>query len=498
MTKEKSFLAFDLGAGSVRAVRGILRGNRLRTEELHRAPNKVLELNGHFFWNIFGFYEEILSALSKVNEEEVPVSVGIDTWGLDFGFLSKKGNLMGLPYTYRDPWYLGAMEEFFLKIKREEIYQLTGIQFLPFNSLYQLSTIADREPEILDTAEDLLFIPDILNYFLSGIKSTEFSFATTSQLYNPLTASWEPELLERSGVNPKLMQPVVQPGTVLGPMAELEKVNRPGFKGLESSRLVSVVSHDTGSAVVAVPAEDKNFAYISSGTWSLMGIEAEEPILTEESMKMDITNEGGYDGTYRVLKNITGFWLLEGVLKSFFFQKKYSYRKLLEEAGGVEAFRTFIDPDDPSFINPSDMRRAITEYALETGQPVPGFPAEFTRIILESLALKYRYTLEQLRKISSRPINRIHVIGGGAKNFLLNQMTADATGLEVHAGPAEATSIGNLLVQAAAFGYVDGISGIRDVVRNSFEPEVYRPKGEVDWEKAYRRFKEILRLPDFS
>jgi len=491
---KKSYLAFDLGAESGRAVLGELGPNkRLTLTEIHRFPNSNINIHGHLHWDVLGLYREMLHSMSICASKHTnsPQSIAIDTWGVDFALLDKKGNLISSPFTYRDKRTDGAMEAFLNKMPREKLYGLTGIQVIFINTVFQLYSMArDKSPQ-LEIAADLLFIPDIFNYFFTGVKASEFTFATTSQLYNPATGSWEREIFKTLGIPKSLMQNIVMPGTALGTLTDgicAATGLKPGIP------VVAAASHDTASAVAAVPAQGSNFAYISSGTWSLLGIESKKPVINEKTLRYNITNEGGAGGTFRVLKNITGLWLLQRCRNSWLKKKEYSYAGLSAAAEKAPAFKAVLDPDSRYFVDPDNMPGAIANFCRETGQQCPGNPGEFTRIIYESLALAYRFALEQMEEISSGAsgtIEHIHIIGGGSQSALLCQFTADASGILVHAGPVEATAIGNILVQAMASGQVSGLDEIRDVSRNSFPVKTYKPKHDPGWDKAYEMFKEL-------
>jgi rhamnulokinase len=481
------FLAFDLGAESGRAVLGVLRDGILGVREIHRFPTGQLNMRGRSRWNVFRMLEELRRGLAAASSAGRPESVGIDTWGVDFSFLTPEGDIAQLPYTYRDSRTDGAMESFFARVPRERVYALTGIQMLQFNTLFQLESMV--RDGLLPSArlEKLLFIPDIFHYLLGGIKRTEFTFATTSQLFNPMTFRWEPELFEALGVPVSMMQETVMPGTVLGGIDDPYSVSA----GLGGVPIVAVASHDTGSAVAAIPAEGNDWAYISSGTWSLMGIESEVPVMSPAACAMNFTNEGGVDGRWRVLKNIAGLWILQECRRAWDPDRRLDYAELAASAAGAEPFRSLIDPDSPCFRSPEEMPAAIERFCTETGQPPPRSRAAFARCAMESLALKYRLVLEQLKRIHPGPINRLHIVGGGSQNQTLCQFTADATGLPVLAGPAEATAAGNLLVQARALGMISGLDGIRCASARSFAPKRYEPGRTGGWEPAWQRFREI-------
>lgn len=485
------FFAFDLGAENGRVILGKLENRQLSIRELRRFSNQIVEIEGHLHWDVYRLFDEMKNGMRIwVSEfDQTPESLAVDTWGVDFALLDSNGQIIDLPFTYRDSRTDGMMEEFHKLIPSQRIYELTGIQMMPINSLYQLYSMVREKSPLLDSTLDLLFIPDIFNYLLTGEMKSEFTFATTSQLYNPIKEDWEIELFGELQVSMGIMQEIVQPGTVIGNLRE-DVAKETGF---EKIKVVSCASHDTASAVAAIPAEGENWAYISSGTWSLMGVEVREPILTEKALACNFTNEGGVDGTFRFLKNIMGLWLVQECKRvwdqSHLF---YDYSELIEMAISVPPFNMIIDPDRPEFLNPPNMLKAISNYCLRTEQTSPQTPAEFIRCILESLALKYRMVLDQLNEIHQNPIKQIHVVGGGSQNQLLCQFTADATGLPVIAGPVEATAIGNVMVQAMALGYINSLAEIREIVRNSIEPIVYKPKDGKDWEEAYERFQEIV------
>jgi rhamnulokinase len=490
--KSSSFLAFDLGASGGRGIIGDLKDKVLKLNEICRFPNSMIHVLGSYHWDILYLWDEIAKGMAKARSMNLnPESMGIDTWGVDYGLLDNQGNLLGNPYAYRDHRTDSAMEEFSRIIPLREVYELTGIQFMQFNTLFQLhAAIRDKLP-LMDIAADLLFMPDLLNYMLTGIKKTEFTFATTSQLYNPNTGSWEKKLFNALGVPVNLMQDIVNPGTVLGTLNQ-SAIEDTGMKDLN---VVAVASHDTGSAIAAIPASDDNFAYISSGTWSLMGIESANPVITEESFKFSFTNEGGVGNRFRVLKNIMGLWLIQECKRCWAGSgQDHSYAEYAAMAEKATPFISLINPDDQSFYNPVDMPSAIVAYCKAHDEPVPSNTGEFARCIFESLALKYRFVLDALRKVSGKRIDRIHVIGGGSQNKLLCQLTANATGLPVVAGPAEGTAIGNLLVQAMGMGYIGSLREIREIVINSCETVVYNPVDTASWDKAYGRFQALARI----
>ncbi len=484
-----SFLAFDLGAESGRAILGILDEGHLEVKELTRFPNGMVNLLGHWHWNIVRLFEEVKKGLSLCLAEQTapPQSLAIDTWGVDFCLLAADGSLLGLPHTYRDPRTEGAMEAFFQHVPRERVYELTGIQMMPINTLYQLfAMVRDRSP-LLQVAGDLLFIPDTLNYLLTGEKRTEFTFATTSQLFDPRRNDWAAELFAALGISTSLMQEIVPPGTVVGPLRP-EICRETGFPAVP---VVATASHDTAAAVAAVPAEGAGWAYISSGTWSLVGIESPHPVITPKTLAFNLTNEGGVERTFRLLKNVAGLWLLQRCRQDWAPQQAYSYGELTTMAASAAPLRSLIDPDYPGFLNPPHMPAAIAAFCESSGQPAPRTPAEHVRCILESLALKHRFVVEQLQQVAGPPVGRIHIVGGGTRNELLCQFTADATGLPVIAGPVEATAIGNLLVQALGLGHIASLAEMREIIRRSFPLRRYEPQQAGPWDTAYERFREL-------
>ena len=491
--ERRSYVAFDLGAESGRAILGTLDGGRVVLREVHRFPNAMISLFGRLHWNPYALYGEIVEGLKRA-AAVCPGgidSVAVDTWGVDFGLLGRDGSLLGLPFAYRDLRNVRAMDEFLEKFPREKVYELTGIQFLPFNSLFQLHALARENPELLDQAFDLLFMPDLLSYFLSGRKITEATIASTSQLIDPRRGGWSPELIAALGIRPAILHDPVPPGTIIGRLL-------PGLAaetGLPDIPVVATASHDTASAVAAVPASGRNWAYISSGTWSLMGIETAAPLITAETRRLNFTNEGGMGGRIRFLKNVTGLWLVQQCRKAWSADRSLSYDEMRELAEGAPAFRSFIDPNAPDFLNPPDMPAAIREFCRRTGQEVPATPAAILRCALESLALAYRHVLDDLRRVSPEPIERIHVIGGGSRNTTLCRFTASATRIPAVAGPVEATALGNVLGQALALGRLRSPDAIRSLVAETADPTVYEPGEAPAWEAAYDRFREILPHP---
>jgi len=485
------FIAFDLGASSGRAILGILKNQKISLKEIHRFDNSMLQLHGNFYWNVFSLFEELKEGLAKccLELKVCPESLGVDTWGVDFGLLDSADKLLGIPYAYRDNRNVTAMEEVFRIVPKEEIYRLTGIAMWPFNSIYQLFAWKRDRGDALKIARTLMFMPDILNWFLSGVKSTDYTFASTSQLINPYTREWESTLFEKLELPQNIMNPILEPGTVIGNLtSDLSEQLK-----IKSPSIVAVGSHDTASAIVSVPAEGDDWAYISSGTWSLMGIESEVPVITDKTLLYNLTNEGGVGKKIRLLKNIMGLWLLQECRRIWSDSgNSSSYSELVEMAREAKPFQSIIDPDWMKFYNPVNMVKEISAFCKMTGQPEPITHGQFVRIILEGLAFKYRMVLDQLREVSGKKLEKIHIIGGGTQNELLSQFTANATGVPVVTGPAEATAIGNLMVQAMAKGHVSNLDEIRKVIRNSFDLKTFLPENQSEWEKTYQRFLEII------
>jgi rhamnulokinase len=490
---EKSFyLAFDLGAESGRTILGQLENRRILIREISRFPNTPVEMQGHLHWDIYDLFENIKlgmrAGLAAAGRQ--PESLAVDTWGVDFGLLSPNGTVLGLPYAYRDARTQGLMELFFERVPRSQIYERTGIQFLPFNSLFQLFASIREEPGLIEKSDALLFMSDLFSYLLTGKKVSESTIASTSQLLNARSQTWDPLLLSALGAPPRLMQTIVSPGTELG----LMKPSVIRETGLKETRVIATAGHDTAAAIVAVPAAEEGWAYISSGTWSLLGVELGSPLINPDVLGSNFTNEGGVAGTTRFLKNIAGLWFLQQCRREWSADRTLGYTELSGLAVEAPPFGALIDPDRPDFLNPPSMTEAIRGFCRRTGQTPPLSPPEIVRCILESLAMKYRWTLDELVRLTGKAVNRIHVIGGGSRNERLCQFTADATGLPVFAGPAEATAIGNIMVQALAAGQVSSVGEIRTIVRESVDVRAFEPVETSAWDQAYVRFRGIMEL----
>lgn len=487
MTKPLKMLAFDFGASSGRAILGIFDGNKLITEELHRFSNDPVNVRGNFYWDILRLFHEIKQGIIKcvnVGHKDID-SIGIDTWGVDYGLLDERGNLLGNPYHYRDTRTDGIMEEVFKIIPKGELYQKTGIQFMKFNTIFQLYSTKLNTPSMLDQAKTLLFIPDLLNYFLTGVKVTEYSIASTSQLLDPQTRTWSDEILDKLELPRQMLTDIVPSGTIIGKLSKTLAQEL----GIGEVNVVASASHDTASAVTAVPAANRDYVYISSGTWSLMGVEADEPIINEMSSQLAFTNEGGVSNKIRFLKNIMGLWLVQECKRQWNKEgDNCSFAELEKLAREAKPFVSFVDPDDDSFMTPGNMPEKIRAFCKKTNQPVPESKGEVIRCVLQSLALKYRKTVESLEQILGKELPVVHMVGGGIKDTLLCQFTANATGKKVIAGPVEATSIGNLMTQAMALGKINSLQEIRQVVKNSVATTEYLPENIEQWNQAYDRF----------
>lgn len=485
----KRYLAFDLGAESGRAVVGHLRDGILTTREVHRFPNEPVEYGGSLHWDVGKLWLEVRKALSGVENVELS-GIGVDAWGVDYALLGERGELLQNPYHHRDYRTQGVMDEVFRKVPKEDIYRATGIQFMPINTLYQLYAAQRDTPSIVAAARQLLTIPDLFNYWLTGHAACEFTNATTTQLVDPLRRNWAGDLMQRVGVRPDLAARIVEPGTILGPL--LPSIAR--NSSLTRTPVIVPACHDTGSAVAAVTARDDT-AFLSSGTWSLIGIEIDVPVITLQAMKLNFTNEGGVQGTTRLLKNVMGLWMLQGCRNYWSSQGHFAdYKELIDLASRGPAFAHLVNPDDESFLRATDMPAAIDAFCRKTHQPIPVTPGSYVRCVLESLALKYRLALQNLEHLCGKRIEQIRVIGGGSKNRLMNQFTADATGRRVLAGPVEATALGNIAMQILATGEASSLEEVRAIVDRSFPTEIFEPRNTDTWERQSERFEQYCEM----
>jgi rhamnulokinase len=490
MLATRKILAFDLGAESGRGVLGLFDGQRLTLQDVHRFPNTPAATLDTLHWDVLDLYNQMLAAMRKCAANFGGAdSIGVDTWGVDFALLGRNGTLLGNPRHYRDPHTEGVMDRAFQIVPKRELFQRTGIQFMRFNTLFQLIALhRDRSP-LLETAETMLLIPDFFHYLFTGIKVNEYTDASTSQMLEPARRTWDFELLAKFSLPTKMFGNIVPPGTELGPL----RSKIASETGLSSVTVIAPATHDTGSAVAAVPAKGKNWAFISSGTWSLMGAEIDAPLVNEEVRAANFTNEGGVGGTIRFLKNIAGLWLVQECRRAWERDgQKFSYDELARLAERAGPFVSIIDPDHPSFMLPPSMPEAIGEFCRKTGQPVPAEPGAVIRCALESLALRYRWVLEKLESLLGRRLETIHIVGGGTQNTLLCQLGADACNRLVLAGPVEATALGNVLVQAIGLKLLGSLEQARDVVRKSFEVNGYEPRSPERWQEPYQRFLRLL------
>ena len=480
----KNFFAVDLGATSGRTILATYDGSRVEMKEITRFANPMIPLGGHLYWDIAGLYNEILTGLRKVASEGIAIdSIGIDTWGCDFAFFGKDGQLLGMPHCYRDQHTVGAQEKFFEKMPAAEVYGRTGIQFMDFNSLFQLDTLKRNGSSALEAADKILFIPDALIYMLTGKAICEYTVASTSQMLNPMTGDLDLDILKALDIPRDKFGVMTQPGTVVGTLA----IQMQEATGLGAIPVVAVAGHDTGSAVAAVPARDKEYAYLSCGTWSLMGIESAEPIINKDSFRENFTNEGGIEGTTRFLKNICGLWLFE--------QSRKEFKDVPESVGELVAlceqssYDGLINPDAPCFAAPASMTAAIREYCLSTGQAAPETPADYIRCIFRSLALRYRQVVDILQSMCGFPIRKLHVIGGGSQNKFLMQYAANALNMPVVCGPVEGTALGNVLMQMKASGAVSSLGQMREIAAASVDLVTYLPINADKWNDEYEIFK---------
>ena len=486
----KRYLAIDLGAESGRAMLGSLDDGVLTLEELHRFSNTPVRILTGLHWDALRLFHEICHGLRIAGRERRLAldGIGVDTWGVDFGLLGADGSLLGNPRHYRDSRTNGMLDAVLKAVPRAEIFEQTGIQFMEINSLIQLQAMKSAGDPALAAARTLLMMPDLFNYWLTGVARAELTIASTSQFYNPTKKRWAAELLEKLGLPSSILAEIVAPGTLLGPLLPALA----DTAGLGAVPVFATGGHDTASAVAAAPAEGRDWLYISSGTWSLMGAEIDDPVVTSRCMEMNLTNEIGAGGKVRLLKNIAGLWPLQECRRAWALAgSEFSYEELARMAASAKPFAAILDPD--AFLEPGDMPKRIAEYCKSTGQQSPEGPAEISRVILESLALRYRTVLEMIESLLGRRFGVIHILGGGSQNQVLNQFVADATGRTVVAGPTEATAAGNVLIQAIGSGAIANLEEARAVVRRSFSTRVVRPAAGVDWDGAYEKYRRLVR-----
>ncbi len=486
------FIAIDLGASNGRVMAGTWDGARFHLREVHRFPNGPVNVLGHLHWDVLRMWQDVQEGLTRyaASASNPLVSLGVDTWGVDFALLDRTGHLIGNPYHYRDARTDGMMARAFARVPKEEIFARTGIQFMQLNTLYQLLSMVENDDPTLEVADTLLMMPDLFHYWLTGQKQTEYTIASTSQLLDARTRQWDADLAARLGIPPHLFLPPVDPGTVVGHVrAEVREAC-----GLPAGvQVIAPGSHDTASAVAAVPDLDERSAYISAGTWSLMGVEIAEPIINDDVLRFHFTNEGGVGHTIRLLHNMTGLWLLQECRRQWAREgKSYTWEEMLALAEQAPPFTCLIDPDAADFLHPTDMPAAIRAYCARTGQPVPQDHGAIVRCCLESLALKHRWVLEAVERLVGHPIEVVRVVGGGSRNTLLCQYTANACARPVVAGPVEATALGNIMVQAVAAGHLANIAEGRAAIAASVERHTYEPRDTERWEGAYQRLLEMI------
>lgn len=489
------YIAIDLGAESGRVMAGMLEDDTLQLHQVHRFANEPVRCNGIVYWDYLRLWHDISEGLQRTVATYGAEwdGIGVDTWGVDFGLLDERRQLLGNPVHYRDSRTCGTMEKVFATLPRQEIFASTGLQFLQFNTLYQLMALKHQGSAQLKMARTLLMMPDMFHYALSGVRSAEYTIASTTQMLNANARNWDKDLMARAELSSRIMPEIVMPGTVLGRVLP-EVASRTGLH--PQTPVIAPAGHDTACAVAAIPAESgDNWAFLSSGTWSLMGVELDQPLINAAVARHNFTNEGGVGDKIRFLKNIAGLWLVQECRRSMALDgHEYTYAELMHKANEANQMESWVDPDDASFVAPPDMPEAIREYCVQTGQQPPQDEAALIRTCLESLALKYRWTLEKLEELTGKKREVLHIVGGGTQNTLLCQLTANCLNRTVIAGPVEATASGNILVQAMARGHISGLAHLRKVVRQSWDVVAYQPQTEefAYWEKAYTQFQRLL------
>jgi rhamnulokinase len=476
----RAYAAVDLGAQSGRVAVGRFDGERLSVEEVHRFPNIPVRVRGTLHWDVLRLYGDVLDGLRAAASVTKVESVAVDSWGVDFGLLDRAGRLVQNPVHYRDSRRAAAVESVYAKVGARTLYDRTGIQLMPINTVFELAAMAAEPDPVLAAADRLLLIPDLFHHWLCGSKTTELTNATTTQCYDARAGTWAVDLLEQLGVPVHLLPEVVGPTTRLGPVTD-------EASGAAGATVVAAATHDTGSAVAGTPLGGEHAAFMSVGTWSLVGVECSAPVLGDDAFRANLTNEGGVGGTFRVLRNVTGLWLLEECRRHW----GRTVDELLAAALAEPPLRSFVDPNDPVFAAPGDLPTRIVDVCAQTEQPRPASEGAIVRCILESLALKHAETVDLLARVTDRRLDELHVVGGGARNELLCAWTAAAAERVVHAGPAEATLVGNLLVQAMALGELESLADAREVVRRSFSPRRYEPETSAAWREARERFAAL-------
>ena len=487
----KRVLAFDFGASSGRAMIGTYEGGKLELKEIHRFSNDPVNLNGTLYWDILRLFFEIKQGITKAVNDGGFDAIGIDTWGVDFGLLDERGNLIDNPVHYRDERTDGMMEEVFSIVPKDEIYRITGNQIMRINTLYQLYYVSKYCPELLARAKHMLFIPDLFAYFLTGSIMAEYTIASTSQMLDAEKSDWAYDMLEKLGIPTRILPEIKDSGTIYG----LLRADIAEELGCKQVPVVAVCTHDTGSAVVSVPSVEDDFCYVSSGTWSLFGTEIEKPLVNERSAAFNITNEGSYARKIRLLKNIMGLWLIQESRRQWRREgTEVSFADIEREALKVRPFQSFIDPDYPAFELPGNLPKHVQEYCRNTNQPIPQGIGEIAMVIYQSLAMKYRYVLDMLKELNGTEYGILHLVGGGGKDGLLSQMASNACNIKVIAGPAEATALGNVGVQMMALGEISDLKALRGIILSSADSKTYLPEHDQSWEDAYTRFLNVTGL----
>ncbi len=472
--KPKKYLALDFGAESGRAILGVLENKKIHLEEIHRFPNKIINIHGNLHWDIYYLFDEAVKGIKKCFEKghNDIKSIAVDTWGVDFGLISKDNKLLGTPYSYRDPRTNKILNRVFKKIPKQKIYELTGNQVMPINTAFQLFSMIEENNSMLKNADKLLFMPDLFNFLLTGIKRNEYTISSTSQLLNPFTRKWETEIFKKLNIPQKLMNEIIYPGTTVGKLHK--SISRQ--IGKNNIKVIAVGSHDTASAVAAIPNLDEKGIFISSGTWSLIGAEISKPIVNKLSQKYNFTNEGGVGNKIRFLSNMTGFWIIQQLKREWEnLGKSYNYSELNKLAYKEKSINSVIDVDSVKFSNPTSMIEAIDLSLKNINQKLPKSDGAYVRLVLESMAYKYNDVIKKLNKVLDKEIDKINIVGGGSQNYLLNQLTSNITGLQVNAGPVEATSLGNIMTQAMAFGDIKSVEEGRGIMKNSEKIRTFTP-----------------------
>ena len=491
MKKSVKNVAFDLGASGGKVILGCFNGSRIEITEIYRFSNSPIRLGKHIYWDFLQLFEEVKRGLQLAYKEaggEI-ASIGVDTWGTDCALIDRDGNLIENPHSYRDPRTNGMMAKVFEIIPRQEIYEKTGVQFMQFNTLFQLYSMAVDDSMLLEAADTFLMIPDLFNFYLSGNKVCEFTNATTTQFFDPFSNDWSRSIFEALNLPTKILPPIIQPGSIMGDLSSWICEDL----GIKPLPVVAVATHDTASAASVVPSLDNDYAFLSSGTWSLLGSEENVPVINQEGFNHNFSSYGGACHTFLIWKNIQALWLLQECMRVWATEgRNISYEDLIIKAEQADSFGSILDSDDITFVTPGNFPSKIQDYCLRTGQEVPKDEGSITRCILESLALKYRYTFERLQQVVGKQLEQIFVIGGGSRNLLLNRLTAEATGVFVNAGPAEASSIGNIMLQLMALGELDSIEDSRRVIKASFETTTYEAQRTDAWDEAYSKFLELI------